>query len=134
MFDCTARRWEMKWDLVCTSVFRSLRSARMRARTGKAVIDSATPRNTVKAPMLWSEPTLRILHMMYDTIAPRPNGSIMPAAAIHTVMTPDLPREFPGQLFFCSIKATTVTSSVVKTWSQPVHATMPSHSRLNTEF
>jgi hypothetical protein len=38
--------------------------------------------------------------MTYDTIAPRPNGRIMPAAAIHAAITPDLPREFPGQLVF----------------------------------
>ncbi len=83
-----------------TSVVRSLRSARIRASTGNAVIDNATPIKTVNGPKLVWRSLFMTLYIIKDTPTPSPNGSTMPTAAIHAAAFPVLffhnPRDKKG--------------------------------------
>lgn len=71
-----------------TRVVRSLSSARIRASTGKAVMDRATPMNTI----YWANPTLSAPSMVFRRTKaipiPRMKGSEIPAAAIPKALFP----------------------------------------------
>lgn len=63
-----------------TVVSRSLSSVRMRQRTGKAVMENATPVKSIKCvkAMLWS---MKWWYTGTANAEPRPNGRIIPARA-----------------------------------------------------
>nr|KYP70782.1 hypothetical protein KK1_010015 [Cajanus cajan] len=72
-----------------TRVVRSLSSAKMRASTGKAVMESATPmktRNCAKAA--WSAPG-RVLRRRRATPMPQTNGREIPTAAMVKALEPE---------------------------------------------
>ncbi|KAK3441917.1 hypothetical protein EUGRSUZ_B02181 [Eucalyptus grandis] len=71
-----------------TSVVRSLSSASIRARTGKAVMDRATPMKTRNGP--WLTPLEIVDRSTTDVPIPRMKGRLMPANAIARAFLPVL--------------------------------------------
>ncbi|KAI3423367.1 uncharacterized protein J3R85_011103 [Psidium guajava] len=71
-----------------TSVVRSLSSASMRARTGKAVMDKATPMKTRNGP--WLTPLEIVARRTTDVPIPRMKGRLIPAKAITRAFLPVL--------------------------------------------
>ncbi|KAJ0918646.1 hypothetical protein HanRHA438_Chr05g0220351 [Helianthus annuus] len=75
-----------------TSVVRSLSSARIRASTGKAVMDIATPMNTINGP--WLTPLETVPRRTKETPIPKMNGREIPAMATHRAFFPVRLRDF----------------------------------------
>nr|GLL49238.1 hypothetical protein EUGRSUZ_B02181 [Ipomoea trifida] len=75
-----------------TSVVKSFSSARILAKTGKAVMESATPMNTRKGP--WLTPLDIVARSTKDVPIPNTNGRLIPARAIARAFFPVLFKEF----------------------------------------
>lgn len=75
-----------------TSVVRSLSSARIRAKTGKAVIERATPMKTRKGGPL--TPLETVARRMNEVPIPKAKGRLIPAMAIPRAFFPVRRRDF----------------------------------------
>jgi hypothetical protein len=64
--------------MIPTVVSRSFNSVRMRQRTGKAVIEYATPVKSMKW-VNWTEGSMKWLYKGMERAEPRPKGKAMPA-------------------------------------------------------
>lgn len=74
-----------------TSVVKSLSSARIRAKTGKAVMERATPMNTRKGA--WFTPVEMVALKTNEVPIPKANGRVIPARAMLSAVLPVLLRE-----------------------------------------
>ena len=74
------------------SVVKRLSSVRIRAKTGKAVIDIATPMKTINGPGL--TPLETVWRRTNETPTPSPNGRLIPATAMLRDFLPVRKSEF----------------------------------------